>query len=209
MAQGLLFLLALGSLYYKRQTESPRRSLRVWSFDVSKQGLSSLCAHVSGLLWSHALAGSDASECAYYFVVFTVDTTVGVAVALALHRRVVEVARLAETEAAPTTAAQLRRRRWATALARSGAYGEPPCARVWGAQLAAWCACVIVGAFRLLAQASSLLALFRARFFSRSLTLLAFPRSAHRLRAARPAAAPAAARFAAWRRRAVCWRAAR
>lgn len=33
----LLFVLAILALVYKRQKEQPRRPMRVWSFDVSKQ----------------------------------------------------------------------------------------------------------------------------------------------------------------------------
>jgi hypothetical protein len=158
LAQGLLFVFALGSLLYKRNSETPKRPLRVWAFDVSKQGLSSLAAHVSGMMWSFVLSGEDASECAFYFLVFTVDTTVGVALALALHRRAVEAARRAcertagglGLTAAPQPAAarplSARELAWAAAVSRSGQYGEPPSSRVWGAQLAVWCACVILGA---------------------------------------------------------------
>jgi hypothetical protein len=131
-AQGVLLLFVIASLVAKRARETPRRSLLVWSLDVSKQFLAVAGAHVSGLVWSHVLSGDDASECAYYFVVFTLDTTAGVAASLAL----------------PSSGAQRLGRRLAAALARTGEYGSPPSARIWAAQAAAWVLCVLVGAPR-------------------------------------------------------------
>jgi hypothetical protein len=153
-AQATLFALALASLALKRQRETPRRSFTVWSYDVSKQGLSSLAAHVSGLAWSHVLRGPDASECAFYLVVFTIDTTLGVAISLALHRRMLAAARnVAQQHPAAAYAGPLLERLapqrappWPLALARNGEYGEPPNVRVWAVQMVGWCACVIVGA---------------------------------------------------------------
>ena len=153
-AQLTLFVLALASLAYKRQRETPRRNATVWAFDVSKQGMSSLAAHASGMVWSHVLSGPDASECAYYLVIFTIDTTVGVAISLALHRRMLAAARgAAVTHPAAAFAGPLLERLapqrappWPLALARNGEYGEPPSWRVWAVQMSGWCACVIIGA---------------------------------------------------------------
>lgn len=202
VAQFTLFVLALASLVYKRQRETPRRSATVWAFDVSKQGLSSLAAHLSGLAWSHVLRGPDASECAYYLIVFIVDTTVGVAISLTMHRRVLAAARRARDPATAYAGPLLERLApqrappWPLALARNGEYGEPPNWRVWAVQMAGWCACVIVGAspcaFRLPAS-----------------LLNSSRRSAHCLRAAGAASPAAAGRAASLGGRLVCGLAAR
>jgi hypothetical protein len=149
-AQGVLLLFVIASLVAKRARETPRRSLLVWSLDVAKQFLAVAGAHVSGLVWSHVLSGDDASECAYYFVVFTLDTTAGVAASLALHRAMCAAAArvAAREEPAPSSSVQRLGRRLAAALARTGEYGSPPSARIWAAQAAAWVLCVLVGAPR-------------------------------------------------------------
>jgi hypothetical protein len=123
---------------------------------VSKQLLSVLAAHLSGLGWSHALAGDDASECAYYIVVFTLDTTLGVAASLTLHRALCRAAArrvAAATATASVPASGAKAAAWArlldaaaAAVAVSGEYGDPPSGRIWGAQAAAWCVCVMLGA---------------------------------------------------------------
>ena len=66
--------------------------MQIWVFDVIKQGFAAAAAHLCGMLWAIIMASlttENASECAWYFVVFFVDTTVGVIVALYLHRVVV------------------------------------------------------------------------------------------------------------------------
>lgn len=52
------------------------------------QGFSSIAAHISGMAWSRAIArGSEGlSECSWYGIVFSVDTILGVALSLTMHR---------------------------------------------------------------------------------------------------------------------------
>ena len=119
---------------------------------MSKQFLAVAVAHVSGLVWSHVLSGADASECAYYIVVFVLDTTLGVAASLVLHRTVCDVCARAVAVATQPAAEGAQPpcggllRRVAPLLARSGDYGCPVSVRVWCAQAASWCACVLLGA---------------------------------------------------------------
>mmetsp|Transcript_16732 Transcript_16732/g.33374 ORF Transcript_16732/g.33374 Transcript_16732/m.33374 type:complete len:125 (-) Transcript_16732:72-446(-) len=47
--QAFLAAAALGSLFYKRSLESPRRPLRTWSLDVSKLGLGAVYAHLCNM----------------------------------------------------------------------------------------------------------------------------------------------------------------
>jgi hypothetical protein len=62
--------------------------VQVWGYDVSKQAFAAAAAHGCGMLWAVLMATyteEGASECAWYMVVFSLDTTLGVAVALYLH----------------------------------------------------------------------------------------------------------------------------
>lgn len=108
LAQVVLGVLALTGLVYKRcgglvrfpaaifhhstrhrLHEKPQRPWLIWGMDVMKQVLSSLAAHICGMIIAIIAAHRSAtstSECAWYFVAFTFDTTLGVAVTIALHR---------------------------------------------------------------------------------------------------------------------------
>jgi hypothetical protein len=57
LIQGALGVLALMSLVYKRWREHPRRPLKVWSFDVSKQVVGSILLHLANLLMSMLSSG--------------------------------------------------------------------------------------------------------------------------------------------------------
>ena len=82
--QMFLALLGFSSLLVKRRFETLRRSQSVWLLDVSKQLVSMACAHGMGMLNAHVMgqvakAGGD--ECSWYFVAFSLDTTLGVTLA--------------------------------------------------------------------------------------------------------------------------------
>ena len=48
--QLLLAFFALMSLWFKRQSETPRRKFRTWFLDVSKQGVGACYAHVLNMV---------------------------------------------------------------------------------------------------------------------------------------------------------------
>jgi hypothetical protein len=48
--QMLLAAFALLSLWFKRQSEKPRRKFRTWFLDVSKQGIGACYAHVANMV---------------------------------------------------------------------------------------------------------------------------------------------------------------
>jgi hypothetical protein len=58
IVQGALGLLAVSSLFYKRWRESPRRPLKIWFFDVSKQVVGSVLLHLANILMSMLSSGS-------------------------------------------------------------------------------------------------------------------------------------------------------
>ena len=93
VVQGLLMVLGFGSLVLKKWREDrkaraahpPRepRSNEVWALDVSKQAFSGICAHLLGMLNAHTLQNqvwdtAGTSECSWYLIAFTLDTTIGV-----------------------------------------------------------------------------------------------------------------------------------
>lgn len=59
--QVLMGALALSSLVYKRHREKPRRPLKIWSFDVSKQVLGQLIVHILNILVSLLVGGQGTS----------------------------------------------------------------------------------------------------------------------------------------------------
>jgi hypothetical protein len=57
LVQGALGLLAVSSLAVKRLRESPRRPLKIWFFDVSKQVFGSVLLHLANVLMSMLSSG--------------------------------------------------------------------------------------------------------------------------------------------------------
>jgi hypothetical protein len=57
LIQGALGILALSSLVFKRYRETPRRPLKVWAFDASKQVVGSMLLHLANLLMSMLSSG--------------------------------------------------------------------------------------------------------------------------------------------------------
>ena len=57
LVQGALGLLAVSSLVVKRWRESPRRPLKIWFFDVSKQVFGSVLLHLANILMSMLSSG--------------------------------------------------------------------------------------------------------------------------------------------------------
>lgn len=55
--QGALGILALLSLVWKRHRERPRRPLKIWGFDVSKQVFGSVLLHLANLFMSMLSSG--------------------------------------------------------------------------------------------------------------------------------------------------------
>jgi len=67
LVQGALGALALLSLVYKRWRERPRRPVKIWIFDVSKQVFGAIILHVVNLLMSMLSSGRfDAAKATTY-----------------------------------------------------------------------------------------------------------------------------------------------
>lgn len=88
--QIFLALFALGSLWFKRMREKPRRKFETWFMDVTKQGLGAVYAHLLNMLVAAVIASNHRSgndgklddQCAWYAINYLVDTTFGLVLAL-------------------------------------------------------------------------------------------------------------------------------
>ncbi len=92
LIQGALGVLAISSLVWKRHRERPRRPLKIWGFDVSKQVVGSMLLHVANLLMSMLSAGqltvkpvvADSNDdtngpnpCSFYLLNLAIDVSIG------------------------------------------------------------------------------------------------------------------------------------
>ncbi|KAA1473361.1 hypothetical protein DENSPDRAFT_779796, partial [Dentipellis sp. KUC8613] len=83
IVQGLMGVIVIASLVYKRQREKPKRPWRIWCalFDVSKQIVGQMFVHGTNVLisdvGSHRTSGN---ACVYYFLNILLDTTFGVGI---------------------------------------------------------------------------------------------------------------------------------
>lgn len=109
---------ALLSLVYKRYVveKEPRRPFEIWAMDVTKQVIQSVFVHFSNIGLAIIISDvaltddKDHDECALYFMSFTLDTFVGIAIIWVVLQG---SSSLAETyDIAP--------------LKQHGYYGEPP-----------------------------------------------------------------------------------
>eukprot|EP00049_Salpingoeca_infusionum_P014093 m.262610 g.262610 ORF g.262610 m.262610 type:complete len:251 (+) comp15595_c0_seq4:151-903(+) len=118
--QGVLGLLAFSSLILKRWRETPRRPLKIWFFDTSKQAFSSLIVHFITVFSSDWLSHSsteDNDPCTWYFMSIVVDATFGLGMLVLLLK---------------LSSLLVHKLRLKTLY--SGEYGDPPKAKVWLAQ---------------------------------------------------------------------------
>ncbi|KAK3063107.1 hypothetical protein LTS18_002741 [Coniosporium uncinatum] len=139
LVQGALGALALLSLVWKRYRETPRRPVKVWAFDASKQVLGSFLTHVLNLLMSMFSSGDFATKvasaaaaavavsddqgnrpnpCSFYLLNLAIDTTIGIPI-LVISLRVLHALALHTPLASPPSSIT------------SGNYGPPPYRTTW------------------------------------------------------------------------------
>ncbi|KAI9000692.1 vacuolar membrane protein-domain-containing protein [Trametes punicea] len=81
IVQGLMGVLVILSLIYKRHRETPKRPWRIWFFDVSKQIIGQMFVHGVNVLISGVVAKlSSGNACVLYFLNILLDTTFGVGI---------------------------------------------------------------------------------------------------------------------------------
>ncbi|KAL7805138.1 vacuolar membrane domain-containing protein [Trichoderma aethiopicum] len=106
VVQAALGGLAMLSLVYKRWREHPRRPVKVWFFDVSKQVFGSVLVHISNIFMSMLTSGRFSikvepsvverlvargddytpNPCSFYLLNLAIDTTVGIPILIVLLR---------------------------------------------------------------------------------------------------------------------------
>ncbi|ORY11848.1 Vaculolar membrane protein-domain-containing protein [Clohesyomyces aquaticus] len=139
MVQGFLGLLAVSSLVYKRWRETPRRPLKIWFFDVSKQVFGSVLLHLANILMSMLSSGKfdvaaktqatpqyagqddegkQPNPCSFYLLNLAIDTTIGIPILVLLLKILHRVFLLTPLASPPESI-------------RSGNYGQPPRATWW------------------------------------------------------------------------------
>jgi len=126
--QILLALIALFSLFVKRQNEVPRRAFMTWWLDVSKQGFGAVYVHCLNMatasIISHNVRGDVELEdqCAWYAINYFFDTTVGLFLSLVFLQYALGEAK----------------RRNIESLMHSGVYDGPDGMKHWWHQLIFW-----------------------------------------------------------------------
>ena len=134
LVQGALGLLAVSSLAVKRWREEPRRPLKIWFFDVSKQVFGSVLLHLANILMSmlssgkfdvaaststvQGAKGEEPNPCSFYLLNLAIDTTIGIPI-LVLLLKLLHAGALHTPLANPPESI------------RSGNYGHPPRATWW------------------------------------------------------------------------------
>ncbi|CEG45667.1 Protein of unknown function DUF3661, vaculolar transmembrane [Plasmopara halstedii] len=124
--QLLLGLVAIATLWYKRHVERPRRPLQIWLMDIAKQMIGASVGHIINLFVSIQMPPVT-DECAWYFLNFLSDCTLGMIVSLAFLRLQQELAFSMN---------------WVN-IQESGEYGNPPSYRVWALQLMSWLVIIV------------------------------------------------------------------
>mmetsp|Transcript_17734 Transcript_17734/g.25026 ORF Transcript_17734/g.25026 Transcript_17734/m.25026 type:complete len:256 (-) Transcript_17734:271-1038(-) len=126
--QILLAFLALASLYFKRLNETPRRTLKTWALDVSKQGFGATYAHIVNMLIAAVISDNVRGDyvledqCAWYAINFLIDTTLGLVLSIAFLRILSD---------------QAEKRDW-VCLKNTGVYCKKDTMKHWIHQLLAW-----------------------------------------------------------------------
>jgi len=126
--QILLALIALFSLFVKRQNEVPRREFMTWWLDVSKQGIGAVYQHCLNMIMasiiSHNVRGDYELEdqCAWYAINYFVDTTVGLFLSVILLQAALGWAKDRKIES----------------LMNTGVYDGPQGMKHWWHQLIFW-----------------------------------------------------------------------
>ncbi|KAG2501773.1 hypothetical protein HYH03_000273 [Edaphochlamys debaryana] len=106
------------------------------------------------------------SECAWYLVVYLMDCTLGITLAILFHRLMHRAARWRHTQLVGAKDRDYRgpdgEHPWTEALLESGNYGDPPIMRRWAIQAAGWVTCVVSARLSVGAAVLSSLALLAA-----------------------------------------------
>jgi len=115
------------TLFVKRALERPQRDIVTWSFDFGKQGVGSVVGHFSNIFLSVYVSSTirNSNECAWYFLSYMADSTIG----LLLNIGLLWVVEMITKRLSPNTV--------------TGFYGVPPQLSLFLPQLLAWTAIIL------------------------------------------------------------------
>lgn len=116
----------------KRLRENPKRSIKTWSFDVSKQVAAAGTVHMLNVIFSHfaGFESSIADPCIWYFLNVLIDTTIGIFSLFILLNIWLKIVLYLNLERCQT-----------------GNYGNPPKYLNWVFQLVAFLMLVVINKF--------------------------------------------------------------
>eukprot|EP00456_Euglypha_rotunda_P005081 TRINITY_DN108629_c0_g1_i1.p1 TRINITY_DN108629_c0_g1~~TRINITY_DN108629_c0_g1_i1.p1 ORF type:complete len:150 (-),score=14.69 TRINITY_DN108629_c0_g1_i1:11-433(-) len=118
-------MMALLGLVMKRAYfEQPPRPIKIWLMDVSKQSVAAGFGHFLNIGAAYLLFKSieSSDQCAWYFINYAVDTTIGIPVAWFYLQLLQKVAWKFDWDK----------------IANTGDYGSPPSLKIWVYQTLAW-----------------------------------------------------------------------
>eukprot|EP00301_Raphidiophrys_heterophryoidea_P015263 c23822_g1_i1.p1 GENE.c23822_g1_i1~~c23822_g1_i1.p1 ORF type:complete len:259 (-),score=50.01 c23822_g1_i1:248-991(-) len=131
--QAILMALSLSSLLVKRQLENPKRPIRVWLMDTSKQAFAAGSEHFINLFLAELFGGANEGDpCVWYFVAGFMGFAFGTPFAYVMIRLVTRLAR--KCQIAPLEN---------TGVYNSDLLGEPKFSW-WAAQCATWLSIIAV-----------------------------------------------------------------
>ncbi len=122
--------------------------MNVWLLDIGKQACSAGAGHTVGLLIAilvHSRYPKGASECGWYFVVYFMDATLGLTLAITFHKITTGTARWLQRRHIASGKHETHDPPWHEALVEIGHYGDAsaPSIRRWFIQVTFWVLCVI------------------------------------------------------------------
>ena len=116
--QFFLLLLSFSTLIYKRHIETPKRPWKIWGFDVGKQLCGGFFVHFANIgVSEYILNTSGSDECAWYFLNFFIDCTLGVGIVYLFHENICKIFIHFYNEN--------------SSLNNIGYYGNPPDIKIW------------------------------------------------------------------------------
>lgn len=77
VSQGVLFIVAILAVVYKRHVEKPKRLFLVWFFDCTKQALGTVIEHFASLILAVVLENPDYDGCVWFMTNYNFDLTLG------------------------------------------------------------------------------------------------------------------------------------
>ena len=121
LIQIFLGFVAISSLVYKRYIEHPQRPWKIWGFDVGKQLVGGFFVHVGNIcVSSYILNKTGGDECAWYFINFFIDCTIGICIVYISHKFICDVVKHYNPN---------------SVLSHIGKYNSPPEIKIWFIQL--------------------------------------------------------------------------